>query len=79
MSYCMIMCIHTIEGIAIPDLGDKNKAAAIKWRAMSQEDKQPFFQLASQIPAVSPSASSSAYNTWHETQRILSNFQDNVR
>ena len=78
--YCMIvMCIHTIEGNEIPDLGDKNRAAAVKWRAMSQEDKQPFFQLASQIPTVPQNASSSAYNTWHETQRILSNMQDNVR
>lgn len=73
------MCIHTIEGNEIPDLGDKNRAAAVKWRAMSQEDKQPFFQLASQIPTVPQNASSSAYNTWHETQRILSNMQDNVR
>lgn len=61
----------------IPELREKNKAAARKWHAMSQDEVKRYFQLAAQLPTVS-SSSSCVYDKWHETQRILSNLQDNV-
>lgn len=60
--------------MAIKELGDKNTAAAMKWREIGEEEKQWYHQLASQIP----SPAEGGYDKWHETQRILTNFQDNV-
>ena len=52
-------CYQTIEGKAIPELKDKNKAASVKWRDMSEEEKQRYYQLAVQLPAVSSPSHSS--------------------
>ena len=71
---------NIIEGKAIPELKDKNKATLAKWRVMSEEEKQRYYQLAAQVPTVSsPSHSSLMYNKWHETHRVLSNLQENVQ
>ena len=72
-----LLCHPTIEGKAIPELKDKNKAASLKWHDMSGEEKQQYYQLASQVPSVS-SPSHNMYK-WHETQRVLSNLQENVK
>ena len=66
----------TLDGQAIDDLGEKNRAAAVKWRVMSTEKKQYYQQQAAQLPSTFPSDTS--YDKWHETQRVLSNMQDNV-
>ena len=65
----MILDSHTTA-----DLGDANKKAAKKWKEMSQDDKQNYRQMATQVP----SPSEGNFDRWHETQRILSNMQDNV-
>lgn len=56
------------------DLGDKNKEAAKKWKEMSEKEKQHYQQIAAQVPC----PSEGKFDKWHETQRILSNLQDNV-
>ena len=71
----LLLFPHTTEGMAIPDLSSKNKVSASKWHSMSEVEKQHYFQLATQI-SVTPS--NSVYSKWHETQRILSNSQENV-
>ena len=68
--------VYATEGMAISELSEKNRAASTKWCSMTQEDKQRYFQLAMQVPTMS-SPSDTTYK-WHETQRILSNLQDNV-
>ena len=71
---------HKIEGKALPQLKDKNKAASVKWYGMSEEEKQRYYQLAVQVPSISsPSHNNIIYNKWHETQRVLCNLQENVR
>ena len=62
-----------IEGRAIEMLADKNKAAASKWRSFGEDEKQPYFEMAQQAPVPLPQ-----HDSWHEAQRILSNFQDSV-
>ena len=42
---------------------------------MSEEDKKHYNQLAAQIS----SPDEGSFDQWHETQRILSNMQENVR
>lgn len=64
------------EGLAIKNLGEKNKAAAAKWNAMDDEGKHQYHQLAAQLPIVTPDLP--VYDKWHETQRVLTNMQDNV-
>ena len=46
--------IHALtEGISIPELADKNKAASEKWKAMGEVEKERYHQLATQVPTLS--------------------------
>ena len=75
--YCLNLYLtSSVEGQSIEDLGEKNRAAGAKWREMSEECKEKYKQLAVQLPLVTPDDTS--YDKWHETQRILSNMQQNV-
>ena len=67
--------LNNIDGQAIKNLGERNKVAAMKWQEMTRDQKEKYQQLAAQTPSVSTSCT---YDKWHETQRILSNMQDNV-
>ena len=59
------MALVYSKGKSVDDMGDKNRAAALKWR--------PYFKRARQIPVPTPH-----HNSWHETQRILRNIQETV-
>ncbi len=76
ISSLLFVVVVVVEGQALIDLGDKNRAASVKWRGMSREEKNHYYQLATQLP--SPSDVSLGALGWHETQRILTNVQDNV-
>ena len=55
-----------LDSLAIERLAENNRVAAKKWKEMSGE-------------AISSTCSTgSSCDKWHETQRILSNMQDNV-
>jgi len=41
---------------------------------MGEKEKQHYQQIAAQVPC----PSEGKFDKWHETQRILSNLQDNV-
>ena len=46
---------------------------------MGEVEKERYHQLATQVPTVSDTPGlSNPYDTWHETQRVLSNLQGNV-
>ena len=68
------------EGTAISVLGEKNRAASVKWKSLGQDEREKYQQLAAQIPTESSAPGPSThYHKWHETQRVLRNLQGNVR
>ncbi len=53
--------------------------ASVKWKALNQDERGKYEQLAAQIPTESSAPGPSTHHDkWHETQRVLSNLQGNV-
>lgn len=70
--------LHNIatEGKSISDWCERNKKAGEIWRDMTLEEKNKYYQIASQSPTTS---SLDQYNKHHETERVVDHLRDSVR